>query len=236
MKKFLLSVIGLFLMTSATFAQQSKKSDSSCSKLYDKSYVHVSLGLSPVTFKTTIFGEDFDELGPLDMTGISWGFTTGIRMMKTQPLYLEVGAKFLNAFRTEKEYEGDKGKKSFEMKNRLFSLNVPIVATWQVEVVPKVCIAPYLGLNMRYNFTGRTEETLEYDYYGKPYKRETIKWFKDSEGNCNRFNVGVAFGANFTFNRFVIGLGYTKDLTEFMQSTLIGAKMEYFTISGGLRF
>lgn len=245
MKKFLLSVIGMILMTSITFAQQSNKSDSSCSKLYGKSYWHLSTGLNPMTLKTTYIGEDIaSESVSTNMTGVSLGFTHGIRMMKTQPFYLEVGAKLLYAFRNEAECEIENIGKTWEMKENLLALNVPVVVTWQFEALPKVCIAPYLGLNMRCNILGQSK-TIKYryryhddrnEYYLYETDTQKTNWFKKYEGNCNQFNVGLTFGANFTFNRFILGLGYTKDVTKFMREPGVESNIEYFTISGGLRF
>lgn len=227
MKKFLLSLIGMTVMVSTTFAQQSQETDLPCTNLYDKTYFHLSVGLNPVTFTTSFIGDDLsDKSASFDMTGISWGLTTGVKMMKTQPFYLEVGAKFMYSFNNEDEYDYD-NTKIYEMKESLFSLNIPVVVTWQAEVTPNVCIAPYMGLNMRCNIFGQSKTEDYVDNY-----EETINWFQNNEGNCNIFNIGLTCGANLTFNRFVLGLGYTKDFTEFMPDT----KIDYFTISAGCRF
>lgn len=227
MKKFLLSLIGMTLMTSITFAQQSRETDFPCTNLYDKTYFHLSIGVNPMTFTTSFIGDDLgDKSSSFDMTGISWGLTTGVRMMKTQPFYLEVGVKFMYAFNNEKEYNSD-NTKSYKINESLFSANIPIAVTWQAEVTPEVCIAPYVGLNMRFNIFGQTRtEDYDIDY------EDTFNWFQNNEGNCNPFNIGLTCGANLTFNRFILGLGYTKDFTEFMLDT----KIDYFTISAGCRF
>lgn len=178
----------------------------------DKVYHRLYASYSPITIKDNLGGK-------VDMTGLSLGWTMGLRMIDSHPLYLETGAGFSYWF-SDESYLG------VREEDMLFSLNIPIVFTWQFEVVPKVYIAPYLGLNVRGNLIGRTRVT--YDKQG-----ELLDWFKSDEGDGNRINVGLNFGAHFTFNKGVIGLGYTTDFTKIMDAL---NKVHYFTVSAGYRF
>ena len=225
MKKFLLALMGIALMAGSVCAQPHHKMRAKHQDLYGKTYHHFSASLSPITVKTAMdLDSYYDDAVDLDMNGVSLGWTMGSRMMESQPLYMEVGADVMYAFARMGTTDVN------EMNLDYLSVNVPVVLTWQVEVVPKVCIAPYLGLNLRGNVMG-TAKVVEYDtYYGD--ESMSLDWFDKDEGDGNRFNVGLTFGTNFTFNKFVLGLGYTKDVTCLMSQT----KIEYFTLSAGVRF
>ena len=181
------------------------------SNRYDATYHRLSMTYSPVTLKT--------DAGSLDMTGLSFGWDMGIRLAKRRPLYLELGANIMYAFGSE-----DEGYSS-ETEWSWVSLNIPVAATWQFELAPAIHIAPYIGLNMRANIYGKTTQ-IRYSY------EEKENWFDSDEGDGDRFNVGLTFGANFSFKKFVLGVGYTTDFTEITEAT----KVRYFAISAGLRF
>ncbi len=173
---------------------------------YAAIYHRLHVGYSPVSLDEPDY--------TFDLTGLSFGWTMGVRLLRNQPLYFETGVSAMYGFSSEDEYD---------MENRFFSLNVPVVATWQFEVAPSIQIAPYFGLNLRGNIYGRTKM----DDYGVE-----IKWFDSDEGDGEHFNVGMTFGANFSFKKFVLGVGYTTDFTEIMEET----EVKYFSISAGIRF
>lgn len=68
----------------------------------------------------------------------------------------------------------------------------------------KVSLFPYIGLTTRINTWGEIK-----------YDDETLDLFDKDEGGANRFQVGGRVGFDVHFNRFVLGLTYEHDFSEF---------------------
>lgn len=69
-----------------------------------------------------------------------------------------------------------------------------------------ISIFPYIGLTTRINVWGQYED----DYYD-----ETYDLFDSDEGDADRFQIGARIGLDAHFNKFVLGLTYDNDISEF---------------------
>ena len=150
-------------------------------------------------------------LEELDLTGLSLGWTKGISLTQDLPLFLEVGANVMYSF-------GEK----YDIETSLPSLNVPVTVAWKFSPTESISLIPHAGLNLRGHILG----TMSYD-------GEDLDLFDSDEGDGKRFNVGGTVGFAASFNKFMVGLGYTFDFNETWKEA---DKINYLTISIGLKF
>jgi opacity protein-like surface antigen len=222
MKKITL-LLAVALMAIATNASaQFVNGGSRSSMVADTdNYSRLELGYSPISIEK------------LDLTGVSVGWTKGINLTKSLPLFLEVGANVMYGFDKEnmKEYDED-----ITTKTSLLSINVPVTVAWKFSFAESFSLIPHVGLNLRGNILGKS--TTEYEYYDdweEEYYTEEVDLFGSNEdvGKGKRVNVGATVGFAANFKKFTVGLGYTFDFNETWE---LVDKTNYLTVSVGLNF
>ena len=208
---------GMLLVSTAAFAQFSNaggsKSTSSRSggglvKKTD-SYSRIYVGYNPMTVST-----DYVDVDDVTMHGVSFGYTSGINLVKSQPLFLEVGGKIAFNFKkdTEEGYNDD-----YEFNYKTLSLTVPVNLTYKLSFGSgKVSLSPFLGITLKGNLLAK--ETEEYGN-----EKETYDYFdKDDvgkDGQWKRFQAGWQIGTNLDVNNFSVGFHYGSDFNEICKKT-----------------
>lgn len=216
MKKITL-LLAVALMAIATNASaQFVNGGSRSSMVADTdNYSRLELGYSPISIEE------------LDLTGVSMGWTKGVNLTKSLPLFLEVGANVMYGFHKEKDED-------YEDKTSLLTINVPVTVAWKFSFAESFSLIPHVGLNLRGNIIGKN--TYEYyDDWDEEYYSEEVDLFGSNEdvGKGKRVNVGATVGFAANFKKFTVGLGYTFDFNETWEFV---DKTNYLTVSVGLNF
>ncbi len=205
-KSLILALCGAFvsLTASAQFANTTGGSNStttSSNEGWSKFYVNYN----PASFDVN--GADFDL-----STGFSAGYTKAKNLSSSLPLYWEAGLGLHYATGTEET--GD-----IEDKITSFSAYIPVNLIYKFTASEKFAIAPYAGLNARFNIIGKEEV----EGYGESYD---VNLFDDDdvEDTANRFQLGYQIGVNAIINdKFSIGLEYQGFFTEYMKKVDVSA-------------
>lgn len=166
---------------------------------------------------------------------ISAGFAHAFALSNTMPLYVEPGiaAKYV-------------WKKEDGSKFNMLSLKVPVNLVFAYPVSDAFTIAPYAGAYLRFNLFGKQKIDSKYtdwddedwgdvddwdDWYGaRSQSKTSVHKVKDSydvfskddmgDDAWNRFNVGMQVGVRAHINNmFVVGVGYTQELTNICDHT-----------------
>ena len=142
---------------------------------------------------------------------LALGYSYGMPIMDAVPLCVEFGGRVEWAFKSE---DG--------AKSNLVAFKVPINAVYTFNISDAFSIQPYAGPFFRFNIIGKTK----YDGHDDSYD-----WFSD--GDCKRFQIGLAAGARFCFSEtFFAGVGYSYDLMKIQNHT----HFEGVEITAGLLF
>lgn len=136
----------------------------------EKPFFHrVHIGYTGMNVKYTNFGQSPDYNNHF-LSGVSVGWTGDIKLMKTRPFYLELGATL--TYHTGKS-KGDSiyiyhsnvgdGEETFRhYRIQAFSLTIPVSLTWQFKNpfnVDGLTLAPYAGAYVRFNLVANRWET-----------------------------------------------------------------------------
>lgn len=186
-------------------------------------------------------------------TGFSVGVNKAFSVSKSIPLFVEVGVGLQYSFKNEDMadeladiYDMDEDditeicdpKEKFNM----FSAKVPVslVYNWQLPN-SNISIAPFAGITLRYNFSGKDkmefnwdsefEEYLREEYGNKEFEKvfgdqEKDLFDKDDMGSSDatwkRFQIGWQIGVSARFNNhFLVGVSYGSDFSEIFKKAKI---------------
>lgn len=178
MKKFKLIAVAVALLAAGTAMAQT-------------SYNRVGVSYD----NTTLSAKGEDSRG---LNGFGVSYIHGFGLTESMPLYLEVGGK-LNMGFWSKDYEGEKSKLN------MMTLSVPVNVTYKYAVNEDFAIAPYLGLNFKYNLTAKEKEG----------DGESVSMFdKDKmgdDGTWNRFQMGWHVGVGFQYKPYYLGISWGTD-------------------------
>ena len=158
-----------------------------------------------VQYNSTKLGSDADAI-----SGFSLEYDKAFNLTNSAPVYLQTGIGVQYSFKSEDGY-----------KLNYFWAKVPVnvLYHWDVTGDGKFAIEPLCGLNFRIGISGK-QEVGSYDY----------DIYSDTDGK--RFQFGFNVGANFVFNKFVVGASYNGDFTEIVEK----AKVSVWNIKLGYRF
>lgn len=136
-------------------------------------------------------------------------------------LYIEPGVALQYLFKSE-DVGGETEKFS------MLSAKIPVNVIYSLPVGDGFYIDPYAGIYLRGNIMAQ----YKWEYQGKS---ETSSLFsKDDVGDntAKRLQVGTNVGIRARFSKFVVGLGYSMDLTDFTKYE----KTNSFDITLGMTF
>ena len=117
-------------------------------------YNRLELGYSPMSI-----GE-LDGIGELDLTGVSVGWTKGINLTKSYPLFLEVGVNVMYGFGKHETWQL---WMKITSKASLLAINVPVTAAWKFSLAESFSLVPHVGLNLRGNILGKATFGIDYN-------------------------------------------------------------------------
>lgn len=214
MKHFFLTVAAA-LITTAANAQIVSSTSRSISEVKT-----VSRGWNELNFGVDFGNLDVDDEDGHGFTTLSLGWAWATPVSSTTPLFLRPGAALQYSFWSdEDDYE----------KVSLKWLSVAPTCDFGYLFTPtsSISIFPYVGITTRLNLWG--EETWEDKKYEE---EEDYDLFDSDEGDCKRFQIGWRIGCDFQFNRFILGIGYGMDFSEFAEDT----KISSFNVKVGVKF
>ncbi|MDO4929794.1 MAG: outer membrane beta-barrel protein [Bacteroidales bacterium] len=146
----------------------------------------------------------------IDLTGFTVGYTHGISVSESWPVFVELGARLNYSFKNE-DMESGYG----EWKYKYMNVAVPVNVAYKLTMPNgKLSITPYLGLTFKYNIKATCKNDYEDNSYLEDY--ETDYFDKDDMGDdkWKRFQVGWQIGAGLSYNALYVGLHYGSDFGE----------------------
>lgn len=241
--KTLLFAAALMVCASASAQFTTSSSRSSSSSQLERGWNSVYVQYNAQKFRGT---DDSDFLK--SMNGVTVGYNRGIGLSSSIPLYLEIGGGV--------QYSA---KSKDDVDFHLLSAIVPVSVIYHFNIPNSiVAIEPLAGLNFRYNIWGEIKDKsgdddgYRYSYDETEDNKTNIFSDKDTGDNpAERFQVGVHFGVNVVFNKFVLGVKYNIALSNFWKykyependyyyhqqdNKTADVKFNTFTISAGYRF
>jgi len=154
-----------------------------------------------------------------NFNGFSVNYAKAFSLSYSSPLFLETGVGFLWTKYSDKEsviYE--EIPVTVDTRMTVASFNIPVNLAYQCSLSNSVSLIPYVGLNLKGYVLGELAVSAETEFAGEKIKEtETINLFDDAElyEPYNRIAIGWQAGVNLMFDRFLVGVSYGTDLTEF---------------------
>lgn len=183
----------------------------------------ISLSAS-AQYKNTVFigYNSFDGDGMEDaLTGARIGYTRTFGLTDKAPVFLEASA-IIQVGMLEEEFKSAGIETSSEMSYG--SIHIPVNVAYRFAIGETgFAISPKAGLNISINALGETKNEVNGD-------KETIDWYDDLD--AKNFGFGWQVGADVDYKRFVLGVTYGQDFTEFMDEL----KWKTFSVNLGYRF
>lgn len=240
MKKFRFFLSLCLIMVAATasaqFANGSKKGSSAA--VNTDSYQRFYVSYNPLSIKP-----DWDGVEDINLTGFAFGFTKGISISKSLPLFVEAGARLQYGFKSEDEsqsgyYEGYPATVTWENKYTYMGVVVPVnlAYKWTPSSSP-VSITPFFGITFKGNIIAKEKVTTtatvagqsasdekDYDYFDKDEVGKDGQW--------SRFQAGWQVGVGIDYKQLYVGLHYGGDFGEVCKKT----KTSNWAVSVGFNF
>lgn len=176
------------------------------------SYSRVFVGYNPMTISYDASGVD-----DLTLNGFSVGYLHGFSLSKSQPLFLEVGAKATFNFKKETEEDEDY---DYEAKIKAASITVPINVAYKLSFANGMAVSPFFGVTLKGNILGKEDfteiddddkETTKIDFFDKDDVGKDGQW--------KRFQAGWQIGVNLDYKSFNLGFHYGSDFNELCKKT-----------------
>ena len=257
MKKFRFFLSLCLIMVAATasaqFANGSKKGSSAA--VNTDSYQRFYVSYNPLSIKP-------DKGDDMNLTGFTFGFTKGISISKSLPLFVEAGARLNYSFNSEtaddvelygasedREYFFN-GVMSQETKMTYMGVTVPVNLAYKwTSSSSSVSITPFVGLTFKGNIIAKTKATGTFDgrihdnhdghilsdgtlELGETKKDLFDKKDVGKDGQWKRFQVGWQIGVGVDYKQLYVGFHYGSDFNEICKKT----KTSNWGISLGYNF
>ncbi len=182
------------------------------------------------------------------LSGLNVGYMADLRLMKTKPFYIEIGANL--AYLTgrssgdsiysfhENMPKGEHTERHYRV--HAFTLTIPINLTWQFRDfrgVEGLTLAPFAGVYGRFNIIADRRETAIttlYDDNGKALPTTVSRvnksllsdnangrngWMEGRQHTGKTFQVGAQLGVNAFYKKYSFGVAYMIDIMPFAQHT-----------------
>ena len=251
--KALKTIAAALLLTVSTGASAQSASSSSGSNSGNNegwSSVWAEYGISKIT-------NDWDSDLDRDFNAVSIGFSKAFGLSKNQPLFVEAGLGFQYSFYSETTdvpnhegiYDDDRYDEyplpgNYKTKFNMFSLKIPVNLIYKYDFPnSSFSIAPFVGVALRYNFSGKVKfENIDDDYDEDEYDEDPNCDFnlfdKKDMRKCGmnvwkRFQIGWNIGVKAMYkNKYSIGVAYASDFSEISKK----CKISSFNISAAYHF
>lgn len=168
------------------------------------SYSRFSVGYMGVNFKQSDDDSSYTN-DDSNMKGLTVGYTRGISLSSSTPLFFEIGGQVNYATKSESESESGL---SISGRRNFLALSVPVNFTYKVSMSNGLYIAPYAGIHFDLGLLFNEKMTVKY----KSEKESVTASYYDSDDmdgdTFNRFQMGYQVGANLGYKKFNIGVGY----------------------------
>ncbi len=171
------------------------------------------------------------------LSGITFGWVGDLRIDKDNSLFLEVGANLGVHVGASRDKNWNVAHDAYyRYKVKAFTASIPVSINKQFKDafgVQDLTLAPFAGLNFRFNVMAKRKAT-EYDANGsKTGKTYTASLMKTDEGpqynESTRYmkafdkklhvgkllQPGVQLGVNAYYKKYTFGIAYMRDLTKF---------------------
>lgn len=216
----LLAAAALLAVGTSASAQFSNSSSRSARTVSTDGWSTIYVQYNPVSLAF-----DDDDYDDVSFNGFSFGYNHAFSVSKSIPLFVEAGVGLQYATWSDDvtlygydEY-GDFIEADGEQKINLFSLKVPVSLMYKWDIPSsKVSLIPFLGVTMRYNLSGKRNDTADdYDY------DEDLNLFDeddmgDKDYTWKRFQLGWQIGVNARIsNSFLLGVSYGTDFSEIVK-------------------
>lgn len=166
--------------------------------------------------------------------GFGLNYIHGFSLSNSLPMFLEVGGNINFNFYGDSEKE-DEYEYKYQFQN--INLQIPVNFTWRFNVVEDFTIAPYAGINFKFNFMQRQRGWSEYPDQDQKDLDEDKKWtnlMSDKEDGgmgskdytWNMFQMGWQVGVNFQYSNWVLGVQYGTDFIPAYSHTIKGEEGE----------
>lgn len=189
MKKifFLLAAMAMTFGAKAQIVESSAKTIKVEAAKPKSGYNRIMFNYAPVFTSHKLGGEKYETEGGT-IQGGEMTYVHGFRVSKKLPMYIETGLGYQIGGAT---------------KFTLMRASVPVLFTYRFGFgeAKKIKISPFAGFNFGFNVM-TDDDAMHQSWKGDG-------WLNDK--NYNVFQMGMMFGANFTFNRFNLQVGYCVD-------------------------
>ena len=251
MKRIILLFGVLFISASGVLAQNQQSTHSLFEGMSTRDYNRITVGYNPMKISWQDRADENFKLCPLS-SSISFGYLHGSNLVKSLPLFVEYGATLHYSFGEGKEEKKYASATNYSVnKAKMYSLNIPLNVALRLGFKEnKISIAPYAGLNMRYNIAGTIQKfkgaiinsgssvgggsyTTTYNLFDSSDDKSAM-----GEKALNRFQLGINAGVGFTLNRLYLGVGYVGDVMKIANtpSAKYVGNLGAVTIAVGLTF
>lgn len=177
-------------------------------------------------------------------TGLSLGWSKAFSISQTQPLFFEAGVGLQYSFYSDDDTEsgynqrGEKVKLTNTVKYNGFAMKIPVhlLYVWDIPN-SKIQLMPFVGLNLRYNFSGKIKNEWDVSVDGYTFDEDELEGtqYEDQEFNVfdkddmggskntwKRFQIGWELGVKARFSqKYLLGLSYGCDFSEISKKTKI---------------
>ncbi|MGN0220714.1 MAG: outer membrane beta-barrel protein [Prevotella sp.] len=245
----LMAVITLLSVCAGAFAQFTNSSSSNNNSSSD--------GWSSlwVQYNPSTFNVDIKDADNQNFTGLSVGYSKAFSITQGHPLFVEIGLGLQYSFYTnddgtwtgfdEEDIEELREEGFFDPKEKfnMFSVKVPVALTYKFDLNnSNVSLLPFVGVNLRYNLSGKGKcewnlgsEYKEYKEYLEDIDMNLFdkKDMGSSDATWKRFQIGWQIGLNAHIGKgLVLGASYGKDFSEIYKK----CKISSFNINLGYKF
>lgn len=215
-----LAVAALMAVSTTASAQFTNTKSASSSSAGTEGWSTFYVQWNPSSINTDVKGEDDQSV-----TAFSIGYNKAFGIVQGTPLFIEAGLGLQYYFYTYED-ENSNREGDIETKYSMLSAKVPVNLTYDFRPSnSNVSIAPYAGLNFRFNIIGKSkmefndEDTEDYYKDERDEKLDKNLFDKDDMGGKDyvwkRFQVGWQIGVNVRFNNsFLLGVSYGSDFSE----------------------
>lgn len=228
MKKFISTAVmaALAISASAQLASDMSMSETDAPGSYNL------LGVSYDNTNLSGKNFEFNDKKSMGLNGFAVEYIHGFGLSSTNPMYLELGAKFNMGF-------GSNTDEGYELKMQMMRLSVPVSYAWRFGLGDGMALTPYAGIDFRFNVLGRVNE-IEPNGDESGWNSVFSKDDMGEDDTWNRFQLGWHVGARFEYSRVFLGVSYGTDFIKAFKYDEEGEKCHVTTgnlaVTVGYRF